>query len=80
MWTGRVVSVELDEALAAQGVVLASLREAARNGVPEVEALLATEAVPASDGKFAALNAALWSDGVFLYGFPAAFGSTGPSG
>ena len=64
---GRVVSVELDEALAARGVVLASLREAARAGVPRVEALLATEAVPATDGKFAALNAALWSDGVFLY-------------
>ena len=64
---GQVVSVELDEALAAQGVVLASLREAARAGIPEVEALLATRAVPASDGKFSALNAALWSDGVFLY-------------
>ncbi|MDE2875087.1 MAG: Fe-S cluster assembly protein SufD [Gemmatimonadota bacterium] len=63
---GAVVSVELDEALAAQGVVLASLRDAARAGVPEVEALLATEAVPAADGKFPALNAALWSDGVFL--------------
>ena len=63
---GSVVSVELDESLAAQGVVLASLRDAARAGVPEVEALLATEAVPASDGKFAALNAALWTDGVFL--------------
>ena len=64
---GRVVSVELDEGLSARGVVLASLREAARAGVPQVEALLATEAVPATDGKFAALNAALWSDGVFLY-------------
>ena len=63
---GSVVSVELSESLAAQGVVLAPLREAARAGVPEVETLLATEAVPASDGKFAALNAALWSDGVFL--------------
>ena len=63
---GRVVSVDLDPALAAQGVVLTSLRDAAREGVAEVEALLATEAVPASDGKFPALNAALWSDGVFL--------------
>ena len=63
---GSVVSVELNESLAAQGVILASLRDAARAGVPGVEELLATEAVPASDGKFAALNAALWSDGVFL--------------
>ena len=63
---GRVVSVELEPQLAARGVVLCSLREAARRGDPAVEQLLATTAVPASDGKFAALNAALWSDGVFL--------------
>lgn len=63
---GKVVSVELDESLARQGVVLASLRDAARQGDGEVRRLLATEAVPASDGKFPALNAALWSDGVFL--------------
>ena len=63
---GSIIAVELDETLAAQGVVLSSLREAARNGTGEIEALLATEAVPASDGKFPALNAALWSDGVFL--------------
>lgn len=63
---GRVVSVELDDSLARQGVVLASLRDAARRGDGDVRRLLATEAVPASDGKFPALNAALWSDGVFL--------------
>ncbi len=63
---GAVSSVELDESLAAQGVVLSSLRAAARRGDPQVEAFLATKAVPASDGKFPALNAALWSDGVFL--------------
>ena len=32
---GSVVSVELNESLAAQGVILASLRDAARAGVPE---------------------------------------------
>ena len=63
---GKVVSVELTESLARQGVVLASLSEAARNGDETVRRLLATEAVPASDGKIPALNAALWSDGVFL--------------
>ena len=63
---GRVVSAELEDALVAKGVVLDSLRAAARRGDPVVEALLATRAVPATDGKFAALNAALWSDGVFL--------------
>ena len=63
---GHVVSVELNEALAARGVVLSSLREAARSGDPVVEEFLATRAVPPSEGKFPALNAALWTDGVFL--------------
>ena len=63
---GTVVSVELQESLAARGVVLSSLRDAVRSGDPVVESLLATRAVPASDGKFAAMNAALWTDGVFL--------------
>lgn len=63
---GRVVSAELEDSLARQGVVLCSLREAAQRSDPVVESLLGTRAVPASDGKFAALNGALWSDGVFL--------------
>ncbi len=63
---GSVVSAEMDPELTAKGVVLCSLREAARSGDPVVESLLATRAVPASDGKFPALNAALWTDGVFL--------------
>lgn len=63
---GRVISCELDEELERQGVILTSLRDAARHGAESVEVLLATEAVTASDGKFPALNAALWSDGVFL--------------
>ena len=63
---GTVVAVELRESLATQGVVLSSLREAVHSGDPLVESLLATKAVPASDGKFAAMNAALWTDGVFL--------------
>ena len=64
---GRVASVELSPALAEQGVVLSSLRDAVESHPALLESLLATEAVPASDGKFAALNAALWSDGVLLY-------------
>ena len=63
---GSVVSVALEDAPAEQGVVLASLRDAARRGLDGVEEWLATKAVPASDGKFPALNAALWSDGVYL--------------
>lgn len=63
---GSVVESVLDPEAAQRGVVLKSLRQAAQDGDEGVEALLATEAVPASDGKFPALNAALWSDGVFL--------------
>ncbi len=63
---GSVVESRLDPEAAQRGVVLKSLRQAAQDGDEGVEALLATEAVPASDGKFPALNAALWSDGVFL--------------
>ena len=62
---GTVVSVELQDSLADQGVVLSSLREAVRSGDPLLESLLATRAVPASDGKFEAMNAALWTDGSF---------------
>ncbi len=63
---GAIVEVELNESLSRQGVVLTSLRKAARSGDPLVERFLATKAVPASEGKFPALNAALWTDGVFL--------------
>jgi Fe-S cluster assembly protein SufD len=44
-----------------------SLRQAVREHPELVERYLATEAVPPEAGKFAALNAALWSDGIFLY-------------
>ena len=64
---GKVVALSLDDGLAEQGVVLASLADAVGSGERHVEDYLATEAVPARDGKFEALNAALWSDGVLLY-------------
>ncbi len=64
---GRVVHVDLDAELAARGVVLTSLREAVRSHGAILEAHLATEALPASRGKFQALNAALWTDGIFLH-------------
>lgn len=63
---GRVVSARLDPGAAAAGVALSSLADAACSSDPVVRELLATQAVPASDGKFPALNAALWSDGVFV--------------
>ncbi len=63
---GHVVHADLDPGLAGRGVVLCSLHE----GVAEHEALVRehlTEAVPPEDGKFPALNAALWADGVLLH-------------
>jgi Fe-S cluster assembly protein SufD len=64
---GCVVHGDLDPALAAQGVVLASLARAVTEHPRLLEQYLATEAVPAEEGKLQALNAALWTDGVLLY-------------
>lgn len=63
---GRVLHTELDAALAEQGVILTSLREAVATHGHLLEEHLATDAVPAA-GKFAALNAALWTDGIILF-------------
>ncbi len=62
-----IVETWLDEALVAKGVLLMDLATAAREHPELVEQHLATDAVPAAAGKFAALNAALWTAGVFLY-------------
>jgi Fe-S cluster assembly protein SufD len=64
---GAVVHTDIDDALASKGVVLSSLRQAVAEHPDLVEKYLATVAVPAEAGKFAALNAALWSDGIFFY-------------
>jgi Fe-S cluster assembly protein SufD len=64
---GRVVHVDLDAELAAKGVVLTSLRQAVVEHADLLKEHLATNALPASRGKFQALNAALWTNGVFLH-------------
>ncbi|MBT8337446.1 MAG: Fe-S cluster assembly protein SufD [Gemmatimonadetes bacterium] len=64
---GAVVHTDIREDLASRGVVLMPLREAIHAHSDLVEQYLATEAVPPEESKFAALNAALWSDGIFLY-------------
>ena len=64
---GHVVHSDLNVDLASQGVILMSLHEAVVQHADHVQKHLATNAVPAADGKFAALNAALWADGIFLY-------------
>ena len=63
---GHVHRAALDDRLASRGVVLTSLAEAVA-GYPElVHVYLASER-PATENKFAALSAALWDDGVFVY-------------
>lgn len=57
---------DVPAALAAQGVVLTSLEAAAREHPELVRAHLGTAVTP-DDGKFAAMNGAFWSGGVFLY-------------
>lgn len=64
---GRVVRVELSADLAAAGVVLSSLAQAASEHADLVSEHLAVRAVSPKDGKLPALNAAMWSDGVFLH-------------
>ena len=64
---GHVVHTDISADLAGQGVILSSLHGAVTLHAELLEEHLATEAVPAEEGKFAALNAALWADGVFLY-------------
>lgn len=64
---GHVVHADVTPELAAKGVVLMSLHEAVEKHEALVKEYLATKAVPPEEGKFAALNAALWNDGIFLH-------------
>ncbi len=63
---GVVQTQSLDASLAAQGVILAPLSQAAR----EHEALVRTHlhaTVPVTESRFTALSAALWTQGLFCY-------------
>lgn len=64
---GNVVHVDLAEEHVAKGVVLTSLQNALATHPALLEAHLAKAALPAERGKFQALNAALWTDGIVLY-------------
>lgn len=64
---GAVVHTDIREELAEKGVILMSLKQAVREHPELVQQYLATAAVPPEEGKFPAMNAALWSDGVFLH-------------
>ena len=64
---GSVTYTDIDQGLAGQGVILMPLREAVEKHPEMLQEYLATQAVPPEEGKFPALNAAFWSDGIFLY-------------
>ncbi len=67
MVNGQLIFAEMDPALVEKGVIFTDLRTAAQQHADLVQQHLMAKAVPPSDGKFAALNAALWQNGVFLY-------------
>lgn len=64
---GIVFHEDLNQDLADKGVVLTSMRKAIDSHGELLQQHLATEAVPPESGKFEALNAALWTDGILLY-------------
>jgi Fe-S cluster assembly protein SufD len=64
----QVVHHEVNDILAyGQGVIFTDLHTAVREHPDLVRKHLGTQAVPPDQGKFAALSAALWTHGVFLY-------------
>jgi Fe-S cluster assembly protein SufD len=64
---GKIVHNELGADLRKQGIIFTDLDTAIREYEKLVRPNLMTRAVTPGDGKFAALHAALWTHGVFLY-------------
>jgi Fe-S cluster assembly protein SufD len=64
---GNVFHTDLEDDLAQKGVVLTALRQAVDSHADLLQKHMATNALPAERGKFEALNAALWTDGILLY-------------
>lgn len=64
---GKLAHYELHESVKQQGVVFTDLLTACRDHEDLVRSRLMTKAVLPTEGKFAALHAALWTHGVFLY-------------
>jgi Fe-S cluster assembly protein SufD len=64
---GRLVRSEIADQLAKQGVIFADLSSAAHDHPDLLRRFLMAHAVQVEEGKFAALQGALWTHGVFLY-------------
>ncbi len=64
---GLVEEYSLSDELRSQGVIFCDMHTAVREHGDLVRKYFMTEAVRADEGKFAALHAAFWRGGVFLY-------------
>ena len=64
---GKVARHEIASELSQQGVIITDLRTALTKHEDLVREHFMTTAVKASDGKFAALHAALWNNGAFVF-------------
>lgn len=64
---GKLVHHELADELRQQGIIFTDLATACKEHEVLIRANLMTKAVQPGDGKFAALHAALWTHGVFVY-------------
>ncbi len=64
---GVLVHADIPAALTDQGVTFKDLRTAAKENPDLVQKYLMTQAVPPTDGKFAALHAALWDFGWLVH-------------
>ncbi len=64
---GKVVHHELADELSSKGIIFTDLLTASREHEALVRANLMTKAVHPGEGKFAALHAALWTHGLFVY-------------
>jgi len=64
---GQLVQSDIAAELTDQGVIFTDLRTAFINHRDLVEQYFMTQAVLVDEGKFSAINAALWTHGVFVY-------------
>jgi Fe-S cluster assembly protein SufD len=64
---GTVAKHEVGDELERQGIIFCSMEDAVRLHPELVRRYFMTEAVPATEGKFAALHGAFWRGGTFVY-------------
>lgn len=64
---GQVIYRELSNDIVEQGLLFSDLQTAIKRHADLVQPHLMDKCVPIDDSKFAALNAAFWQNGVFLY-------------